>query len=131
MLVLPGHFGDVKVSAEVDLGRFRGTVAVAHHIESIDTAGLMEVATRGEVALVELIRGRRTSLDTGRTNLSGAPVVLTVSAAGRHLKGWLYGKQVVHGHVKPRAPGSCGILLDGVGSVRIVSMEIIPLDRHR
>lgn len=128
LLVLPGSFGSVQVDAEIDLGDFEGTVGVAHHVRGAGDAGLFTVETGGGSALLlQLAGGRRNELDEATAELPGEPFTLSVSAAGRHLKGLLDGRTVTHGHTSPGPDGAAGLLVDGRGTLRVRSLKVTPI----
>lgn len=126
-LVLPGTFDDVRVEGKLGLTGFSGTVGIAHHVLGKGTAGIFEVSTEGELALVNFEDGARKVLDEGYFKFPGRPVTLTVSAVGSHLKGLVDEAVLVHGHISPLPPGNVGLLLDGAGVVRVLSIRVIPL----
>lgn len=126
LLVLEGSFGDVQVEARLELLDFEGTVGLAHHVGASDR-GLFTLTTAGEARLVAVRGGEAKELDAGSTELGDGPLELAVSAAGRHLKGLLGGRTVVHGHVPPPADGAAGLLLEGRGRLRILEMRVVPL----
>ena len=66
-------------------------------------------------------------LDSGAIKDFSGVTRLAVSAMGRHLKGLVAGKTVVHGHIRTGSPGRCGLFLEGRGVVRVISMSIMPL----
>ncbi len=127
LLVLPGTFGDVQVDARLDLSAFAGSVGLIHHVQSAETAGLFIVSTSGTAALVVLEDGKTETLDEQDAELTSTLVTLAVSSSGRHLKGLIEGKAVTHGHVSPGAAGGCGLLLDGNGTIGVVSVRLTPL----
>jgi len=128
LLVLPGSFGNVQVEARLALEGFEGTVGVAHHVQEADTAGLFTVSTAEKAVLVDLAGGAREALDEAPFHLPDGPFTVAVSAAGRHLKGLVDGEQLTHGHKHPGAAGAAGLLLDGHGRVRLLSLRAIPLE---
>jgi len=131
MLVLPGTFGSVRVEATLlPSPGFEGTVGLAHHVRTQETAGLFEISTDGRGALAALRDGKRRELDGERVALPEGTMTLAVSAAGRHLKGMLEGKTVVHGHTPPGEDGGCGLYLEGRGVVRILSVNVVPLEGY-
>lgn len=70
-----------------------------------------------------------TSLPDEQTvELPDGSFAISVSSAGRHLKGMLDGRMVVHGHAGAPAAGGCGIVLDGEGVVWIHGVTVTPLD---
>lgn len=127
VLVLPGSYDDVRVDAEVDLTGFDGSVGVVHHVAGGGDLGVFRVSTGGRAALAQLADGRASSLEQAPVELSERTVTLGVSAAGRHLKGYIDGESVVHGHADAGPSGACGLLLEGRGTVRVLSVHVVPL----
>jgi hypothetical protein len=130
LLVLPGSFGNVQVEARLRLDGFEGTLGVAHHVREAEAAGLFSVTTGGEAELLSLDGGSRELLDEASFEMPGGVFTLAVSAAGRHLKGLVDEGQLTHGHVDPPPDGAAGLLLDGHGGVRLISLRVIPLEEH-
>ncbi|RMH21317.1 MAG: hypothetical protein D6696_06045, partial [Acidobacteria bacterium] len=129
LLLLPETFGDVQVELGLERIDFDGTVGVAHHVRD-DGLGLFTLSTGGDAVLLDRRDGEEKVLDRGRAPVPPTLFTLAASAAGRHLKGLLDGKTVVHGHVAPPPDGRCGLLLDGRGRVRIHRLVITPLSDH-
>lgn len=127
LLVLPGEYGDVQVEAELDLSGFEGAVGVTHHVTDAFHLGALTVASSGEVALLDLDNGETADLATASVEPPRSPVTLAVSAVGSHLKGFVDGEQVTHGHTGEDPAGGAGLLLDGRGEIRVVEMRVIPL----
>ena len=128
MLVVPGVFGDVQVEAELDVGGFQGAVGLTHHVRSISDAGVFLVSTSsGEAHLAVTVDGKEDVMTRGQTEIEPDLVRLAVFAAGRHFRGLQDGEVVVHGHRPPLEEGACGLVLDGVGVVRILSLKITPI----
>jgi uncharacterized membrane protein len=124
-LLLPGTFGNVHLEVELALEGFEGTLGLAHHVRSAGDGGRFTVSIpSGETSLVG--EGEST-LGRGTAELPAGPFRLAVSAAGRHLKGLLNGETVVHGHEAAPPPGGCGLYLDGQGTLRLLSMRVLPL----
>lgn len=128
LLLLPGTVGDVQVEAELDLSGFEGTVGVAHHATGTGDVGLLTVeAPAGRFALATFEDGEMRTLGEGTRSLPDGPVALTVSAIGRHLRGLAGEELVVHGHEPALPDGACGLLLDGQGTVRVLSLRVVPV----
>jgi hypothetical protein len=53
---------------------------------------------------------------------------LGLSAVGRHWKGFMDGVTVVHGHSQLPVSGRAALLLDGAGTVRLISVRISPVN---
>lgn len=127
LLLLPGVFGDVQVEAELILEGFEGEVGLAHHVQSGSQASLFTVSLPGN----EFALSRRDGTTTRRLARSvravpEGPIRLFTTAAGRHYYGYLGDESVVHGHEAPPPEGGCGLVLRGVGVVRILSLTITP-----
>ena len=127
LLLLPGAFGDVQVEAELVLEGFEGEVGLAHHVLSGSQSSLFTVAVPGN----EFVLSRRDGATTRRLARSvravpEGPIRLLTTAAGRHYYGYLGEESVVHGHEAPPPEGGCGLVLRGVGVVRILSLTITP-----
>lgn len=129
LVLVPGTWGNVQVNLSVDLRDFEGTTGVVHHVSTADGFDAFEVSTGTRVA--RLVRygaeGPRTLRESGSDSAAG---VISVSAAGSHVKGMLDGKLVAHGHAVAAPDGAVGMLLDGVGEVHIRTIEVVPLDDH-
>ncbi|MEM9555265.1 MAG: DUF2231 domain-containing protein [Acidobacteriota bacterium] len=127
MLLLPGTFGDVQIDLEVDAASFDGTIGLVHHATALDSAGFFTISATGSARLEARDGDSRKVLDEQAATKPDRPFELSVSSAGRHLKGFVDGTMVAHGHIAPGAPGGCGLWLDGAGTVRIVSLRVTPL----
>jgi len=128
MLVLPGAVGDVQVEAELEVSGFQGTVGLAHHVRSTSDAGVFLVSTSsGEAELAVYVDGEEDVMTKEDFELESDPLRLAVFAAGRHFRGLQNGEVVVHGHRPPLEEGACGVILDGEGVVRILSLKITPI----
>lgn len=130
LLVLPGSFGDVQVEARLALDGFDGTVGLAHHVGEAGDGGRFTVASGGRASLADRREGRLETLDQESIEVPEGEVTLAVTSAGRHLKGILDGRTVVHGHVHPGPDGACGLYLDGQGTIRILSLTVTPLGKE-
>jgi uncharacterized membrane protein len=127
LLTLPGVFSDVRLDAQLEILDFEGTIGLAHNVADADTRGLFTLSTRGSAALIDVRQGRRETLHEAPVPLPAGELRLAVSAAGRHLQGFLNGHSVVHGHASPAPEGACGVWLDGRGSLRLRSLSVTPL----
>lgn len=128
LLLLPEEYEDVQVEAELELDSFEGTVGLAHHARSVEEAGLFQVAVpSGAMNLSIISAGGEEILGRASRDLPSESVRLAVFAAGRHFRGMLDDEVVAHGHRSALPAGGCGLLVDGSGTIRIVSLRIIPI----
>lgn len=128
LLMLPGSHGDVQVELEVVLEEFAGELGLAHHVRSATEAGSFTLSVPSNEFVLRSIEGE-TERELGRAvgEVTSDTVLMTVSAVGRHLKGLLGNKTVVHGHEPALSDGACGILVRGKGVVRVLSMKVTPV----
>jgi len=127
MLLLPETWSDVHVNITLELDNFEGTVGAVHHVsEGATSYGAFVANTSGTGQLTALVEGEASTLDDKALELA-PKTVLSVSAAGTHIKGLLDGKVATHGHAPALDPGRMGVLIEGTGPVKIVRVEAIPL----
>ena len=127
ILVLPGTFNDVRVETNLNLNRFSGTVGIAHHVRGREEAGVFEISRGGRLALVHIKDDTRKVMDEGEIEKIGGSVIFSISVIGSHLKGFRDETVVLHGHMTPSPPGNIGLLLDGSGVIRVISIRVTPL----
>jgi len=136
LLLLPGTFGDLLAEARLDLRDFDGTAGLAHHVESPGDALLFTVQTGGgEVRLIEQAGGRedvwgRSDAEVRKEDVLKEKITLRTTSFGSHLKGFLDGQMVVHGHGSPGTSGRAGLYLNGRGTIRVISLELAPATGH-
>jgi len=129
-LLFRDTLADLQIDAEVVLQDYRGQIGLAYRTRDGDNSGLFVVSTSGKAQLLDIDDGQAKVLDADRAALPGGPVKLTVSAAGAHLKGFVDGKQVTHGHIHEQKTGRFGLFFDGTGTVRIVQVNVSKLEAH-
>ena len=131
LLILPGAtFDDVEVKTTLVLESFKGTLGVAHHVGTDGDGGFFTVSTEGRASLSDIRDGRVNTLADEAFDLPRAPFTLAVSAAGSHLRGLVDGATVTHAHLAPPPEGPAALFLDGLGTLRILSLEATPLADH-
>lgn len=128
LLLLEDTFTDAQIDAGLDLSDFTGSVGLAHHVRDLETRSHFAVDTAGTVELVDLRDGHRTSVDRASIEDARRRLDLGVSSSGSHLKGLIDNLTVAHGHLPPGGPGKVGLLLDGSGTVRLLSLTVTPLE---
>ncbi len=130
VVCLPGRFGDVVVTATVDLSEFEGFFGLGHHIQSADDGVFFTVNSKGDAELVRRAGGEDVSMDRGTTSFPSGPVTLRTTVSGRHLKGQVNESTVVHGHGSSGDQGAVGLVLDGRGLIRIIQVSVEPAAEH-
>jgi uncharacterized membrane protein len=128
LLALPGSWEDARIEARIDVSRFAGTVGLGARVDGETGGGLIRFATDGGAALVALRQGGEEILDEAERRLPVGEVTVALSVSGRHWKGFVDGRSVVHGHASLPAPGRTALLLDGTGTLRVVAVRITPMN---
>lgn len=129
LLILAGTMaGDVEVKVTLAFESFTGMFGVAHHVGAGGDGGFLTVTTESRASLLDIRGGRVKNLSDDAFDLPTGRFTLAVSAAGRHLRGLVDGATVTHGHLADLPEGPVGLLFDGVGSLRILSIEVTLLE---
>jgi uncharacterized membrane protein len=128
LLVFPDSWEDVQLEARVDLSAFDGTLALGARVAGDSTGGFVRIRSDGTTVLFARRAGEEEILDEARASLSGGEKTLGLSAVGRHWKGYIDGATVVHGHSQLPASGRAALLLDGAGTIRLISVRISPVN---
>lgn len=115
IFVVPNTLGAVRVTAEVNLDQFEGGVSLLHHVQGPRSYDYLTV--EGST----LRQGRRTDGDRSTFATGTAKTedwrTIRVVGDGTHVRGYVDGEMVVHGHGDAAAPGPVGLRLKGTGSV--------------
>jgi uncharacterized membrane protein len=130
LLVLPGSYDDVQVEATLDLSGLHGSAGLAHHVQSSGQADLFIVSSAGSAALIRRREGSEQVEAQAAEQMPSGVASLGVSAVGTHLKGLLDGRTVVHGHAPASPAGRVGLVLDGIGTVRVLDVTVTPQRSH-
>ncbi len=128
LLLFPDSWEDVQIEVRVDLSAFDGTLALGARVAGDSTGGFVRIRSDGTTLLFARRAGEDESLDEARVSLSGGEKTLGLSAVGRHWKGYIDGATVVHGHSQLPASGRAAFLLDGAGTIRLISVRISPVN---
>lgn len=127
-LLFAPEYGDLQADLRFDLSRYEGRVSLVHHFANPAVYSALEFSSAGETVLSQSSGGKRESLDAATVALDRAEeLTLAVSSTGEHLKGFLNGALVTHGHTGVPGDGRVGLLFDGQGVVRILQLNIYPL----
>ena len=128
LLVFPDAWEDVQLEARVDLSAFDGTLALGARVAGDSSGGFVRIRSDGTTQLVARRAGEEEILDEAHASASGGVKTLGLSAVGRHWKGFMDGVTVVHGHSQLPVSGRAALLLDGAGTVRLISVRISPVN---
>jgi uncharacterized membrane protein len=128
LLVFPDAWEDLQLEARVDLSGFDGSFALGARVAGDSTGGFVRIRSDGTTTLIARRAGGEEILDEAHSSLSGGVNTLGLSAVGRHWKGFMDGVTVVHGHSQLPVSGRAALLLDGAGTVRLISVRISPVN---
>jgi uncharacterized membrane protein len=127
LLALPGSWEDVQLEVRLDASEFEGSFALGARIEDDSTGGFLRMQPGNGAQLVARREGKEQLLDEAETSLSGSEMTIGLSVVGRHWKGFADGQTVVHGHAQLPGSGRAALLLDGRGTIRLISLRISPV----
>ncbi len=128
LLLFPDSWEDVQIEVRVDLSAFDGALALGARVAGDSTGGFVRIRSDGTTVLFARRAGEDEILDEARASMSGGEKTLGLSAVGRHWKGYIDGATVVHGHSQLPASGRAALLLDGAGTIRLISVGISPVN---
>lgn len=129
ILLLPGEFGDVQVKAVLDLSSFNGSAGVLHHYRDAVSYGSFEVAER-TCRLIHRKGAEPQLVEDGDEFDAQGVVTIAVSSVGSHIKGFVGDKTVAHSHLAAPPPGRTGLLLEGLGTVRVRELRVQRIKDH-
>ena len=120
---------DVQVEVILDVSEFNGDVSIFHHYQSMEHYDFLDISL-GKIILGRVENGKRNEMDSKNLQVDGW-VTLKAIGSGRHFKGYLDEKLVVHGHAPVFDPGSLGIMLNGTGTLGLKSIKTIVLAHNK
>ena len=98
-------------------------MALLHHLAGGDTYGYLRWDGHA-LALGQVVAGETVELDSATVASGAGWHRLTVVAAGRHLRGYLDGELLVHGHADPLPPARVGLSVEGSGTLRLAELRV-------
>ncbi len=125
-LLAANTLADLQMEAVLDVSQFRGACGLAFRRHG-DSGLLFFLDPLRKVQLVQVSGSRLKTLDRDEFDPPQGRLRIAVSAAGRHLKGYVGSKQVVHGHVHEAESGRTGFWFQGQGRIRILSLKVTRL----
>jgi uncharacterized membrane protein len=127
VLVFPNPYDDVQIEAEVDTHEFNGEFGLVHHQsgQNYDFVSL----NSGQILLGRRDGANEKIFDSNKIGGSQDWLNLKAVSSGQHFRGYVNGKMLAHGHAEPAATGKVGILLKGIGTVRIARILVEPISQ--
>lgn len=125
VLLLPPDYGDLQMEVKVEPLDFHGAIALVHHYLPQKGFHYFQVSTKGEATLG--YRDAKGNHTLAVKSFSVTPsMMLTLTVAGRHLKGYKDGALAVHAHKNPGEKGQAGLWFQGSGKLKLKELKITP-----
>jgi len=116
---------DVQVDVKLNVSAFEGAVFILHHFQSLGQYDFLKLSS-GEMSLGRVQNGKHIDMDTKSAAVKEG-VEFRVVGSGRHFRGYMDNKLIVHGHEPPLKPGAVGLRIDGKGIIELSSIHTIPI----
>ncbi|MEQ9424081.1 MAG: hypothetical protein RJQ09_06680 [Cyclobacteriaceae bacterium] len=121
-------YGNVGLAASISRLDFKGTLKLIHHARNMSDYEFVAI-TDGTMKLGRVKNGKEKVFDQNDFDTSNAgQMLLKVSAAGTHFKGYIGDETVTHGHGDQMENGFVGLMIEGSGKIQIGSIEVFPLE---
>ncbi|MFA6107870.1 MAG: DUF2231 domain-containing protein [Candidatus Latescibacterota bacterium] len=114
--------GNMQADLRLNLGQLQGEVRLMHHLQDRENYHFLSIAP-GIVGLGSVRQGQVTILDSDSCDTSGWLTARVVSD-GKHFRGYVNDRLVVHGHGEEPARGFVGLRVDGRGQVLLQAFEV-------
>ncbi len=105
---------------------YEGDIILAHHVHDADNYGYWVLHQDGSAELGRVENGQKSIVEEGLFDGQDMERI-KLSVSGDHLKGYVNGQQILHGHSEQPGPGAVGLKLNGSGSFGLSSMKITPV----
>jgi hypothetical protein len=115
------------MEAHLDIAGFQGTVGLAYHVDSDGNGSFFTLSDGGQVRLERRTGDTRKVLGSATVERPKGEVTLRTSVAGHHIKGFVDGAMVLHRHGSSGPAGRAGLVFNGNGVVRVISVTITPV----
>jgi len=126
--VFHNKMGNVGIAVTLQRGDYQGAIKIIHHAQNAQTYEYVSI-NNDTMIQGRVIDGVEEVFDTKNFDTENEDwMTIRVSAAGTHFKGYLGDKNITHGHGDEMEAGYVGVMLEGIGSVVIKSMEVTPLE---
>lgn len=120
-------YSSMQMELNVHPEEYDGDIILAHHIHDTSNYAYFALHPDGSAELGNVKNGHSSTVEEGSYNQEGMKV-LKLSVSGDHLKGYVNGTQILHGHAEQSGPGSVGVKLDGDGTFGISQLTITPIE---
>ena len=105
---------------------YEGDIILTHHAEDADNYGYLALYPDGSAELGRVENGQKSIVEEGSFEWQGMET-LKLSVSGDHVKGYVNGEQILHGHYEQPGPGAVGLKLNGSGDFRVSNLKMTPI----
>lgn len=126
LLTLGPSLENLTMSVRLDTREFRGVFALVHHVNSPRDFDFLRLRD-GRLELGRRRGGADTVLDDASAPTFDGFYELRAVGATTHVRGYVDGQLVVHGHGAALPVGPVGLFIEGEGRLRIDDLRVQPL----
>src|SRR5699024_3281288 len=119
-------YSSMQMVLAVHPEEYEGDIILAHHVHDADNYGYWVLHQDGSAELGRVENGQKSIVEEGLFDGQDMERI-KLSVSGDHLKGYVNGQQILHGHSEQPGPGGVGLKLNGSGSFGLSSMKITPV----
>jgi len=112
----------VQADLKVKMSEFEGEVMLVHHVQNELTYDFLSIEGR-VMKLGRMEDGREKILQEKPVDIVDW-VDIRVVGDGRHFRGYLGDKLIIHGHIDELPPGRIGLRIDGMGTILVDRIQV-------
>lgn len=120
-------YGDIQFDLTLDPADFNGTLWVVHHVRDALNYDYWSINSQGVSKLGRVEEGQNKVIEQDRISLSKADTLRLVRA-GDHLRSYINGDLILHGHAEAAPAGAVGLKIEGRGTIGLEKMELVRIE---
>jgi len=122
-------YSDMQIKLMIDPDQYKGTISIVHNEHDANNYAYMILHTDGSAELGRVKNGQETTIEEADQHSFDWKdmKILKLSVDGEHIKGYVNGQQILHGHSDQTGPGSLGLKLKGQGTLGLTRVDITPI----
>jgi len=122
-------YSNMQMKLKIDPDQYKGTISIVHNVHDANNYAYMILHDDSSAELGRFKNGQKTIIKKSAQHSFDwkGMNILKLSVNGDHIKGYVNGRQILHGHSDQTGPGAVGLKLDGKGTFRLSRLEITPI----
>lgn len=126
-------YSNMQMKLMINPNRYDGTISIVHNVHDANDYAYMILHSDGSAELGRVQDGQKTTIEKADQNSFDwkAMKVLKLSVNGDHIKGYVNGQQILHGHADQTGPGAVGLKLKGQGTFGLTQVDINPITAEK